>query len=263
MIQRMGRAGRKGGQSTFVLFTPKWSAIKDQKEIEERKTKKSNTVKPNNATQQASPLCQVSNATQEDEGSDNEWVAESTACSVADSEAEAFDIEDANLFGELIITDADKSQQKRKKQRQSSKTDAPKRARLPDELFDYIHVAGCRRLFSLAWYGDTTYANIDQNPLPSSCCNGSTCKSQEPDYFQREAFIDDTPTKYTENDREWIACRTAALKKWRQNTSIWLWNSMGVIEQMPDNALMSDSCLLALAKDGGQLNMTYLRSSDF
>lgn len=184
MIQRMGRAGRKGGQSTFVLFTPKWSAIKDQKEIKERKAKKSNTVKPNKSIQPASPLCQVPNASaEEDEESDNESVAGSTAGSVADSEAKTFDMEDADLFGKLIITDADENQQKRKKQRQSSKTDAQKRARLPNEIFDYIHVAGCRRLFSLAWYGDTTYANIDRNPLPSSCCNGSTCKSQELDYL--------------------------------------------------------------------------------
>lgn len=36
MIQRMGRAGRKGAQSTFVFFTSKWSIVKDPKEIEER-----------------------------------------------------------------------------------------------------------------------------------------------------------------------------------------------------------------------------------
>lgn len=144
IIQCMGRAGKKGGQSTFVLFTLKWSAIKDQKEIKEQKGKKSNTVKLNKSIQQASPLCQVPNApAEEDEESDNESVAGSTAGSVADSKAEAFDMEDANLFGELVITDVDKNQQKRKKQQQSSKTNAQKRARLPNEIFDYIHVAGC------------------------------------------------------------------------------------------------------------------------
>lgn len=35
IIQRIGRAGRKNSQSTFVLFTLKSSIIKDQKEIEE------------------------------------------------------------------------------------------------------------------------------------------------------------------------------------------------------------------------------------
>ena len=36
MIQRMGQADRKGALSTFVFFTPKWSMIKDLKEIEKR-----------------------------------------------------------------------------------------------------------------------------------------------------------------------------------------------------------------------------------
>lgn len=35
IIQQMGRAGRKGGQAFFLLFTPKWSKIKDPKEVEE------------------------------------------------------------------------------------------------------------------------------------------------------------------------------------------------------------------------------------
>lgn len=39
MIQQMGRAGRKGGKETFLLFTPQWSKIKDQKDVEERKSK--------------------------------------------------------------------------------------------------------------------------------------------------------------------------------------------------------------------------------
>lgn len=36
MVQRMGRAGRKGGASTFVLFTPKWTRLKDPDKIERR-----------------------------------------------------------------------------------------------------------------------------------------------------------------------------------------------------------------------------------
>lgn len=34
-------AGRKGGDSTFVFFTPKWSKIKDPAEIKKRRLKKS------------------------------------------------------------------------------------------------------------------------------------------------------------------------------------------------------------------------------
>lgn len=36
MIQRMGRDGKKGGASTFVLFTPKWTRLKDPDKIEKR-----------------------------------------------------------------------------------------------------------------------------------------------------------------------------------------------------------------------------------
>lgn len=36
MIQRMGRAGRRGGASVFILFTPKWTKIKDPAEIKKR-----------------------------------------------------------------------------------------------------------------------------------------------------------------------------------------------------------------------------------
>lgn len=39
MIQRMDRAGRKGGQAVFVLFTPKWTRIKDQAGLDERLAK--------------------------------------------------------------------------------------------------------------------------------------------------------------------------------------------------------------------------------
>lgn len=116
MIQFISRAKKKSGQSIFVLFTSKWSVIKDPKKIVEQKIKKSNTKKSNNATQQASLLCQVSNATEKDEKLDNELVARSTVCLIANFKAKAFDIKDANLFGEFIITNADKSQQKRKKQ---------------------------------------------------------------------------------------------------------------------------------------------------
>ena len=35
MIQRLERPGRKGGQAIFILFTPKWSQIRDPKEIED------------------------------------------------------------------------------------------------------------------------------------------------------------------------------------------------------------------------------------
>lgn len=44
----MGQVNKKSGQLMFVLFTSKWSVIKNPKEIKEYKAKKSNTVKASN-----------------------------------------------------------------------------------------------------------------------------------------------------------------------------------------------------------------------
>ena len=69
-----------------------------------------------------------------------------------------------------------------------------------------------------------------------------------------DSFIDTSTPKYTENDREWIACRSSALKAWRKETSNRLWIAAGVTRSMSDSLLMPDSCLAALAKSGGSLN---------
>lgn len=37
----MSRAGRKEGKATFLIFTLKWSKIKDQKKVEKQKSKNS------------------------------------------------------------------------------------------------------------------------------------------------------------------------------------------------------------------------------
>lgn len=47
MIQRMGRAGRKRGPATFILFTPKWTQIKDAKEVEQRLAKHTKAANAN------------------------------------------------------------------------------------------------------------------------------------------------------------------------------------------------------------------------
>ena len=69
-------------------------------------------MKPNKATQQASLLCQVLNGLpkSEGDGSVNKSVDRSIAGSLADSEAKAFDINDIDLFGDLIIIVVDESQ---------------------------------------------------------------------------------------------------------------------------------------------------------
>lgn len=123
-------------------------------------------------------------------------------------------------------------------------------------IFDYIHVAQCQRLFSLAWYDDLTYSSkkgLNHQPLSLAYCNGPNCKNIEPDYMNREPFISTTLTKLTESDQEWIFCRTIALKKWRSQISTYQWLELGVNakeKDIPDGAIMSETCLTALVKQG-------------
>lgn len=253
MDQRLGRAGRKGGQSIFILFTPKWTQVKDPKEIEERNSQKivdpstniqlSNTNRP----KRSSPLVQI---TLPDTVSDTESIADSNAGVEVDAEGE---INDSNLLSALLAIEGETEKKKKSAKQQANKTDIQKRANLSDEIFNYIHNAPCRRLFSLAWYDDMTYAADETTglakALPIPCCNGPSCNSAEPEFLQREPFINTLPTKYTEADQEWIAYRTAALKNWRKETSERMWKEEGVNKPMPHSLIMSDNCLLALAKN--------------
>lgn len=80
--------------------------------------------------------------------------------------------------------------------------------------------------------------------------------------MNRDSFIDTSTSKYTENDREWIACRNSALKAWRKETSDRLWSVADVTRSMSDSLLMPEACLAALAKSGGLLN-TWVQLVDF
>lgn len=160
MIQQMGRADRKGGQSTFVLFTLKWSEVKDPKKIINRKTKK--TYSLSSATNHTSSQFFDSNwprhinpsslsaitIVQDDQELDNKSIVGSVVDS--DSKANKLNIEDVNLFSRLIITDAIENQLKNKKTCQTSKSDIQNQVNLPDEIFNYIYVVYCRKLFILA-----------------------------------------------------------------------------------------------------------------
>lgn len=138
--------------------------------------------------------------------------------------------------------------------KQASKTDAQKRANLPEEIFDYIHIAKCRRLFSLTWYDDPTYDDgPSSKPLPTLCCNASGYLSEDPDFLKREQFIKPVTIKYSEVEREWIACRFAALIEWQKEKSEAVW-SKNSFDGMPESLLMSDYCLSSLSKEGKYLN---------
>lgn len=252
MIQRMRRAGRDGGQSTFVLLTPKWSMVKSQKEIEKRLVNEAASVTRAKAQLSDSNRPKASAKADHEDTSDME-------SSLTGSEATDSDLsDDVDPMATLLATEAEASLEKRKKARLSRKNHLSKRAKIPDDIFDYINIARCRRLFSLAYYDDLTYAqekgSKSNKALPTACCNGPSCNSPEPEYLQREPFMEQaTVIKYADAELEWIACRIAGLKQWRNEKSIrfWLQEGLGAeAKNMPDNLILSDCCLLALAKDG-------------
>lgn len=70
-----------------------------------------------------------------------------------------------------------------KKRKKAFQTDAAKRDNLPNEIFDYIYAAKCKRLFSLAWYDDKTYAS-PLTPLAILCCDGPSCNLEDSEYLQ-------------------------------------------------------------------------------
>ena len=110
----------------------------------------------------------------------------------------------ADFFLGVLATNVEQDCSKKKKEKQASHTNAAKCAKLSNEIFDYIHIACCQRLFSLAWYNDLTYAQSEDisppKELPVLCCHGPSCNSIEPDYIQRESFINITTPTTTEVD---------------------------------------------------------------
>ncbi len=110
-----------------------------------------------------------------------------------------------NIFLDLLATEVEEDLKAKRAKKQASKTDAEKRAKLPDKLFDYIYAAQCRRLFSFAWYNDLTYApNVDgvSKALSKLCCNGPNCNLKEPNFLERSPFIDIAQVKLNKAARE-------------------------------------------------------------
>ena len=89
-----------------------------------------------------SPLAQEVTA----DSSDNESVQDS------DNEEPTEEFDDpgtAELF-DILFTEAETHTRSQKSTKRTSKSNAQKRANLPLEIFDYMHTAKCRRLFSLS-----------------------------------------------------------------------------------------------------------------
>lgn len=112
-----------------------------------------------------------------------------------------------------------------------------------------------RRLFSLAWYNNLTYAqNKDSTSkvLPITCCNRPSSNSIKPDYIKQKLFIDTTTLKFLEVDQEWIDCCTSKLKKRRTETSIWVLS--GIKRAISESCIMPNSCLATMSKSEKSLN---------
>lgn len=104
---------------------------------------------------------------------------------------------------DLLITEAEENSRNKKIKKQASKINAAKRDSLPDEMFNYIHTARCRRLFSLSWYDDETYVSAS-TALPNPCCNGPSCNSEDPEFLKRSSLVNHFPPNNSEFDRELI-----------------------------------------------------------
>lgn len=69
--------------------------------------------------------------------------------------------------------------------KQASKTDAQKRTNLSEEIFNYIHIAKCWQLLSLACYDDSTYGDRPSSkPLLTLCYNASGCLFEDPNFLK-------------------------------------------------------------------------------
>lgn len=133
LIQRIGRVGKIGVLSTFVLFLPTWMQIDNQVKIERQfltalngtKTAASLLLDSNQPRAlKPNPLSQVVDATKD--VLDSELVAK--------SEAE-FDFDSDVDFPSLLATDADENQLDAKQKFLASRTNAEKRAKLLNKIF--------------------------------------------------------------------------------------------------------------------------------
>lgn len=126
--------------------------------------------------------------------------------SVAGSEVDKnFDDSITNQLFTLFTTDAKEEIQGNEATKRKSATNAEKRAKLPNKIFNYIHSTKCRRLFLQDWYDDVTYAPREKElikALPNLCSNRSSCQSPNPKFLKRPPFINTTPAKYKESNQK-------------------------------------------------------------
>lgn len=59
------------------------------------------------------------------------------------------DFDNNNLITTLFAIDIDKNRIKNKKDEKTTQTNTAKRTNIPNKIFNYIHIAQCKRVFSL------------------------------------------------------------------------------------------------------------------
>lgn len=147
IIQCMRRTGRKKRQATFVLFTPKETQVKNPTEIEKQLTKRVKTTNSQLSNlNRPQSIAKQSPFGQQVESAENHSDLESATS----SEFNGFDNPETTIFLDLLTTKANENSQVKKRKNHASKSNAEKRAKLFNEIFDYIYAAKCWRLFSLA-----------------------------------------------------------------------------------------------------------------
>ena len=124
MIQQMGHIGKKEGKTIFLLFTPKWSKIKDQKEVEESKSKNSKDITTINAqlSDKNWPISRMNqvlntndNVTNANSNTGSEASLEAGSETGIEADSNLDDINEVDLVSRVLTTKANKSQIRKKK----------------------------------------------------------------------------------------------------------------------------------------------------
>ena len=122
----------------------------------------------------------------------------------------------------LLTTEMEDNIVKKKNEKKANKSNAKKHITLSNEIFNYIHVTPCHRVFLLTWYDNITYTknvNGSMLALPTFYYNRHNYNSILPNFLSREAFIDVSLITYMEVDREWVACQMVKLQKWHKQVA--------------------------------------------
>lgn len=149
MIQQMGKTNRRDRVSIFLLFTSKWTKIKDPVKIEKCTNRTFSSTSTNaqlSNNNHPKLLFKISFLNQVVNANDN--LSESKSIAGLETDLD-FNKKTGLFFGTLTIDIKQKCSQKKKK-KQASLTNIAKRAKFPNKIFNYIYFARCQKLFSLA-----------------------------------------------------------------------------------------------------------------